>query len=192
MSQYRRRKSERQYVWEYMRRNRIFKVEDLLPLTDMGTESLRKYFGQLERAGYIRARKIGGKVPRRFTERSYGLVKNTGILCPVWIEKQRRLFDRNEMKMQIKDGAMKLPVTVTKPSPMRKIDPVEYDMGRIEKLLTKEPDGLTLLVLSERSGISDGRFAFVLMRMQQEGRVVESGKQGGVPVYRLERSECAG
>lgn len=192
MSQYRRRKSERQYVWEYMRRNRIFKVEDLLPLTDMGTESLRKYFGQLERAGYIRARKIGGKVPRRFTERSYGLVKNTGILCPVWIEKQRRLFDRNEMKMQIKDGAMKLPVTVTKPSPMRKIDPVEYDMGRIEKLLTEEPDGLTLLVLSERSGISAGRFAFVLMRMQQEGRVVESGKQGGVPVYRLERSECAG
>ncbi len=192
MNRFKRKKSERQYVWEYMRRNRIFKVEDLLPLTDMGTESLRKYFGQLERAGYIRARKIGGKVPRRFTERSYGLVKNTGILCPVWIEKQRRLFDRNEMKLQLKDGAMKLPVTVTKPSPMRKIDPVAYDMGRIEQLLASEPEGLTLLVLNERSGISPGRFAFVLMKMQQEGRVIETGKEGGVPVYALERSEHAG
>jgi len=187
MSRCKRRKSERQYVWEYMRRNRLFKVEDLLPITEMGVESLRRYFGQLERAGYIRARKIGGKVPKRFTDRSYGLVKNTGILCPVWIEKQRRLYDRNEQQMQIKEATMQLPVTVNASGRMRKIDPAAYDMGRIAQLLESEENGLTLLELKERSGISPSRFASILHRMRNEGKVTESGRREGVPVYIIQR-----
>jgi len=176
-----RRKSDRQYVWEYMRRNRLFRVEDLLPLVDMGTESLRKYFGQLERAGYIRARKINGKVPKRFTERSYGLVKNTGILCPVWVDKQKRLYDRNNQELQIRDPSMTLPVEVKKRGKMKPIKPIEYDKGRIVRLL--EDEDLDLLQLAERSGVSNGRFSIAIAKLKEEGIIEEKGKRMGVPVY---------
>jgi len=180
-----RRKSDRQYVWEYMRRNRLFRVEDLLPLVDMGTESLRKYFGQLERAGYIRARKINGKVPKRFTERSYGLVKNTGILCPVWVDKQKRLYDRNNQELQIRDPSMTLPVEVKKRGKMKPIKPIEYDKGRIVRLL--EDEDLDLLQLAERSGVSNGRFSIAIAKLKEEGIIEEKGKRMGVPVYTLTR-----
>jgi len=184
-----RRKSDRQYVWEYMRRNRVFRIEDLFPLVDMGTESLRKYFGQLERAGYIKARKKNGKVPKRFAERSYGLIKNTGILCPVWVEKQKRLFDRNEQKMQIRDLHMTLPVVVTKAGKMNPVDPVEYDKGRIVQLL--EEEDLDILQLAQRSGLSNGKFSIALAKLKEEGAITEKSKELGVPTYMLNRRENA-
>ena len=177
------RQSKRQKAWQYMRRNPIFAVNDILILLEMSERSLMEMMRQLSHAEYVK-QISGGKV---FRKRVYKLLRNTGVICPQWIDKQHRLYDPNIQEMKVKDVSTPLPVTVTRPSPMRKIDPVEYDMGRIEKLLESEPEGLTLLLLKERSGIPPGRFASVLTKMRQEGRVVEAGKKEGVPVYIKER-----
>lgn len=100
MNRYRRRKSERQFVWEYMRRNRMFCVDDLLPLVDMKTESLYQYLRQLEHGGYIRAIKRREKVPKRMAERCYRMTKDTGILCPVWTKSG--LTDRNKRHVSLR------------------------------------------------------------------------------------------
>ena len=89
-----------------MRRNRIFKVRDLLIIVEeMSLRSMQIFFRQLEHAKFIKVRIPAGKKtkPKKFVERSYGLIKNTGALCPVWIEQQKRLFDRNTQEVQIKD-----------------------------------------------------------------------------------------
>ena len=184
-----RRKIETQYVWEFMRRHRIFRIEDLLPLTDMKEESLRKYLGQLERAGYVKVRQAGGKRPKRFADRSYALIKNTGIIAPVWVAKQRRLYDRNTECAAPREVHIKLPVETDAPGEIKPVDPMEYDKGRILKLL--EEGATDLLALSQRSGISAGRFGAVITALKSDGTIKQVGSQMGVPVFERRDNETA-
>ena len=165
-----RRKSERQFVWEYLRRNRLCVIEELLVLSSMSEESLRGFFGQLERAGYVKQRQEvrSKKSPRAFVSRVYTLVKNTGILCPVWVEKQKRLFDRNEREMQVKDPYMELPVTVNAEGLIRPVDPMEYDKGRIRQILKNQTGTITKEELMARSGLSKNAFETAYTAIQEE------------------------
>ncbi len=180
-----RRKNDRQYIWEYMRRNRIFKVEDvLLIVEEMSESSMKAFFKQLEHAKYIKVRIPAGKKnkPKLFRDRSYGFIKNTGALCPVWISKQKRLFDRNTQEVQIKDTIYK--PKVSKKIEQRPVNADEYAKGRIEQILKIEVDGVSILQLSERSGVSGGKFAIALAKLVEEGVAEHIGYLQGVPLYR--------
>jgi ribosomal protein S25 len=179
-----RRKNDRQYIWEYMRRNRVFKVEDvLLIVEEMSQSSMQKFFRQLEHAGYIKVRIPKGKrtKPKLFRDRSYGLVKNSGVLCPVWLPKQRRLFDRNTQEAQLRESSFK--PKSPKRIERRPVEPLAYAKGRIEQILKIEEDGVSLLELSERSGVSGGQFARALSTLEEEGVAKRVGCANGVPLY---------
>ncbi len=177
-----RRKSERQFVWEYLRRNRLCVIEELLVLSNMGEESLRGFFGQLERAGYVKQRQdIKTRTAHRaFASRVYTLVKNTGILCPVWVEKQKRLFDRNEMAMQAKDPYVELPVTVNAEGLIRPVDPLEYAKGRIRQISKNSEDEITQEELMARSGLSQNAFEAAYTAIQEEAKHVQVDQKAAV------------
>jgi len=180
-----RRKNDRQYIWEYMRRNRIFKVEDVMVIVDeMSLASMKVFFKQLEHAGYIKVRIPAGKKtkPKLFVHRSYGLVKNTGALCPVWIAKQKRLFDRNTQEVQIKDPVYT--PKVSKKIEQRPVKPEDYAKGRIEQILNIEAEGISILQLSTRSGVSGNKFATALKALVDAGVAEHIGYVKGVPLYR--------
>jgi hypothetical protein len=180
-----RRKNDRQYIWEYMRRNRIFKVEDvMLIVDDMSESSMKVFFKQLEHAGYIKVRiPIGKKTkPKRFRDRSYGFVKNSGALCPVWIAKQKRLYDRNTQEVQIRDTVYS--PKVSKKIEHRPVKPMDYAKGRILQVFDFcEEKQLSLLVLSERSGVTGGQFSIALTSLKEEMKIKEVGSDGGVPLF---------
>ncbi len=187
-----RRKNDRQYIWEYMRRNRIFAVEELLPLVEMSVANMMLFFGQLERAGYIAVRIPLGKKskPKKFTSRAYVFKKNTGVLVPVWIAKQNRLYDRNMREVQVSNftmPAIEISKNICQVCP---IDSVEYDKDRIRQILRANIEGLGLLALSERCGIGNSaRFASTLHALKSDGEVKEVGSSNGVPILKLEEME---
>ncbi len=177
-----RRKSERQFVWEYLRRNRLCVIEELLVLSSMSEESLRGFFGQLERAGYVKQRQEmrSKKSPKAFASRVYTLVKNTGILCPVWVDKQKRLFDRNERAMRVKDTHIDLPITVNAEGLICPVDPLEYAKGRIRQILANNKEAITQEELMARSGLSQNAFDAACRAIQEEAGDVQADQKTAV------------
>ncbi len=175
-----RRKGNRQKAWQYMRRNPMFAVNDILLILDMSEHSLMLFIRQLHHAGYVR-QISGGKV---FKKRCYKLLKNTGVLCPQWIGKQGKLFDPNIKEFKPRDVSVPLPVLDKSTSNMKPIDPLAYAKGRIVQILDAEENGLGVLKLSERSGVSGNRFSRALSALVKEGKAEHIGYAQGVPLYR--------
>ena len=163
-----------------MRRNPIFAVKDILVLLEMSQSSLMLLIRQLAHDGYLR-RISGGK---EFVTRTYKLIKNTGVVCPVWVDKQGKLFDANTHKFGIRDPTY-VP-KVCKKIEHRPVDAGDYDAGRVLQILESEPEGLDLLRLSARSGVLGARFATALSTLVDDGIVEEIGLENGLPVFRLE------
>ncbi len=86
-----RRKSKRQQAWEYMRRNRNFRVGDILLILDISEQMLGLMLRQLMQAGYLK--KI--KSERTFRDKQFKLLKNTGVICPVFMQGRKQLYDKN-------------------------------------------------------------------------------------------------
>jgi len=141
----------------------------------MSIAMMREFFLQLEHAGFVRVRIPQGKKtkPKRFVDRSYGLVKNTGALCPVWVPKQKRMYDRNTQEMQVRD-----PVYVPKESKKiehRPVDALDYDRGRIVQILETVEDVISFEDLQSRSGVPYGAFMTVVSDMKEKGEVLMRG-----------------
>lgn len=73
-----------------MRRNRNFRLGDLLLIFEMPESSLATLIRQLFRAGYIK--KTVSK--QAFKDKGYKLVRNTGVMCPK-PKGKRELWDMN-------------------------------------------------------------------------------------------------
>ena len=85
------RKTNRQRAWEYIRRNRVFRVGDILLILEISESSLQLLLRQLVQAKYIKI----VKRKRAFTDKSYKLVRNTGIHCPSKLKNEKALWDFN-------------------------------------------------------------------------------------------------
>ncbi len=158
-----RRKSNKQYIWEYMRRNRIVKVEDILTIFDLKRDSLRIFFNQLERAGYIKVRKINGKTPFRFEDRAYVLVKNSGILVPRYVKKKRALWDPN-----LREFNPKIPLKVDKEWSFKEL---QYAKSRVVKILLDCRD-CAFEYIQKHSGVRGKKLSLALEELETE-QIVE-------------------
>ncbi len=164
----------------------MFAIKDILVILEMSEKSLMLLVRQLTNDNYLK-QISGGKV---FRERNYKLIKNTGVICPKWIEKQKKLFDENIRKFGLKEP--KYIPKESKEIERRPVTQEEYDQGRIRQILECEPEGIDLLSLSERCGLAAGRFAFVLSVMQANNMVKEIDKVGGVPILQLKEGKRVG
>ncbi len=81
--------SARQKVWNYIRRNPIFRVGDIMITLEVKQGFLKQMFWYLSEAGYIRI--DDDKV--EYTDRVYTLMKNTGIKVPSMVGD--KLYDYN-------------------------------------------------------------------------------------------------
>jgi len=159
----RRRRSHRQRAWEYMRRNPVFAVSDLLVLTGMAQETLREFLGELGREGYLRQ---AGR-ERRFRARRYRLIRNTGPIVP-YRTQSGEWIDPNL------SGGTDPPI----PHPLFGVPPLigecEYALNRLRKIFRNHSG--TPEELSKHSGVELGKVVEVLTIMEKNGEVVRAGK----------------
>jgi len=82
----------RQKIWDYLRRNRkeVF-VDDIVMITGVELDRVRRYLSVLKRAGYV---KEVFKAPH-FRMKSFSLIKCTGVVAPVANYNEGVLIDRN-------------------------------------------------------------------------------------------------
>ena len=85
------KKSNRQKVWEYARRNRVFRVGDVLSILEVSESSLQLLLRQLLKAKYVKL--VESK--RAFRDKKYKLVVNTGVVCPSVVKAENVLWDSN-------------------------------------------------------------------------------------------------
>jgi hypothetical protein len=71
--------SKSQRVWNYIRRNKNFTVEDVLILVDIEQKYLMRFLGTLVKMKYLVCSK-----KKRIREREYRVIKVTGIVAPIF------------------------------------------------------------------------------------------------------------
>jgi len=168
-----------------MRRNKIFKIEDLVNIVEeMSLPAMQDFFKQMEHASYIKVRIPSGKKnkPKKFMDRTYGLIKNTGALCPVWIRKQRRLYDRNIQEVQMRD--MLYVPKVSKKIEHRPVDALEYAKGRVIQILQDDEEGLPWNLLQFRCGLSPDAMTVAAGQLIRDNKVT-TGRHKGVCVWKM-------
>lgn len=159
-----RKKTVRQQIWEYMRRNKIFEVSDILLIFEISNDVLRAYIRQLLRSGYLQC--ITSK--RQFEKKAYRLIKNTGVLAPIWIAKEKKLIDANLQRKNI-NATMKLPLVDESKSELRPISVREYNAGRILRML--EDSSMGANILKNSSGLSNNAFYEALDDLMEKGAI---------------------
>ena len=73
------RQSKRQSAWEYMRRNRVFRVEDVMIITQISKQNIRLLLTQLTKA------KIITQTQRKqaLEDKVFRVIDANSIICPV-------------------------------------------------------------------------------------------------------------
>lgn len=77
-NRFKRRTSHKQKVWQYIRRNRTFRVGDLMVVLELNKQFLKPLFWHLQNAGYLRLIEDA----KEYRDRIYQLIKDTGIKSP--------------------------------------------------------------------------------------------------------------
>lgn len=77
------RRSKKQQIWEFMRRNRQFRAGDLMMILDVDQDFLMPIWRALELCGYMQL-EAGSET---FRDRIYRLNKDTGVRSPVILKK---------------------------------------------------------------------------------------------------------
>jgi len=89
---FKRKASKKQNVWAYMRRNRTFRVGDIMMLLELTQRYLKPILWHLEKAGYLTLTQDSGE----YRDRIYTLVRDTGVKSPSIINGE--VFDYNTGK----------------------------------------------------------------------------------------------
>lgn len=74
----RERKGLKQAVWNYMRRNKVFCVKDIMTVTGIDLSYLKNFLYHLQRVGYIQTQDAN----REYKNRCYRFLKDTGPIVP--------------------------------------------------------------------------------------------------------------
>lgn len=96
------RRSTKQKVWDFMRRNRAFRAGNVMMVLDVSRDFLMPIFRALELVGYI---ELEMTTTDAFKDRHYKLVKNTGIRSPSILKNPCDIVrDKNTGEEFILDG----------------------------------------------------------------------------------------
>ncbi|MFW2235256.1 hypothetical protein ACN4FE_04430 [Aliarcobacter butzleri] len=87
---YAKKTKKNQMMWNYIRRNKIFRAAEILIVCDIGVSYLSKYLRFLEKSGYI---KCISKKRNILLDREYRFINNTGQKAP--LVSNNSLFDYN-------------------------------------------------------------------------------------------------
>lgn len=128
---YKKKNSKRQSIWNYIRRNRQFRVGDVMIICEVNYDYMQKFLRFLQNAGYIRHENKA--LP--YSDRRYTLLKNTGVKAPLMTD--YGLFDNNNMEA-VKFKNYKAEPKIYAPDVLIKIlNSIDYDEITKENLITK-------------------------------------------------------
>lgn len=108
---YVRRKSLKQKIWNYMRRNKRFRVGDIMMILEVRDGTIRPLMWALESAKYIRLENEA----KEYKDRTYTFIKDTGIKSPSIINGD--VYDHNtkeEFKLQKQPTAYRMRLKLLK------------------------------------------------------------------------------
>lgn len=101
------RRSKKQLIWTFMRRNRVFRVGDLMMILEVDQAYLMPIFRALELCGYLNLQS-GTEV---FRDRIYRLMCDTGVRSPSILKKPHdTVRDLNTGETFILDGGEKMQI----------------------------------------------------------------------------------
>lgn len=89
---YKNKTSKRQTIWNYIRRNRTFRVGDVMMICEVNYNYMQKFLRFLLKANYIRH----DNKHKPYSDRRYTLLKNTGAIAPLITD--YGLYDNNIQK----------------------------------------------------------------------------------------------
>ena len=81
----------RQKIWNFMRRNRIFVVSDIMAITGANYKYLKEMITTFERGGYLQILRTG----KSFSSTQLKLLKYTGVKVPAYYKALNTLYDYN-------------------------------------------------------------------------------------------------
>jgi len=81
----------RQKVWNFMRRNRVLMVSDIMAITGANYKYLKEMIQTFERGGYIKVLKRG----KAFSSTQLKLLKYTGVKVPAYDKSLNVIYDYN-------------------------------------------------------------------------------------------------
>lgn len=84
------KKLKYQTIWNYMRRNPVFRISEIMMVCDVSYAYLQKFIKALEEAKYLR---FTSKSKSPCTSREYRLIENTGVIAPALVPVG--LYDEN-------------------------------------------------------------------------------------------------
>ncbi|MDD3465994.1 MAG: ArsR family transcriptional regulator [Campylobacterales bacterium] len=86
---FKRKASKKNQMWGYMRRNRSFRVGDVMSILDLSLAFCKQTLWYLSETGYVR---LENDV-KTYKDRIYTLVNDTGVKCPSMID--NKVYDYN-------------------------------------------------------------------------------------------------
>ncbi len=89
---FKRKGTKKQQMWGYMRRNRSFRVGDVMAVLELSMSFCKQTLWYLSECGYVRLENDA----KRYEDRIYTLVNDTGVKCPSMID--NKLYDYNTGK----------------------------------------------------------------------------------------------
>ena len=124
-----------QKIWNYIRRNKLFRAGDVLIVCETSFAYFQKYLRFLEKAGYVQ---FIGKKRNPLTNREYKLIKNTGPKAPLVSDNSLYDYNTNECFDFTPDKKRKIEI----PETLMKI------------LNSISQDEITILEIAEKSNIT--------------------------------------
>jgi len=79
INRYKKRQTKKEKVWKYIRRNKLFRIGDVMVVLGLTQSYIKPVLWHLEMAGYIRLEEMKSK---DYKDREYTMIKDTGVICP--------------------------------------------------------------------------------------------------------------
>jgi len=81
--------SAQQRAWNYIRKQRVFRVGDVMMVVGIGKENLKSFLFALKKFEYVRAENGS----RTFEDKTFTLILDSGVYAPTVTN--HKLFDKN-------------------------------------------------------------------------------------------------
>lgn len=168
---YKKKNIKRQTVWNYIRRNPIFRAGEIMMVCEISYSYFVSYLRFLEKAKYVKIVSIKTKI---FSAREYKLIKNTGPIAP--LASKNTLFDYNTKE------------EFNFSNPDEKSRKIEIPTTLMNILKNVNLDEITKDEILEKANITAAALAKYWVRLQKMGVVlglIEINKQHPTLYYNM-------